>query len=100
MLKNNASQKLATLKPLTKCSAIKIIKALMKNKNNPSEKIVTGSVRIIKRGLMVASKIAKITATTMAVKISLNDIPGNKQASIKALTEVINILSKNFIFAF
>jgi hypothetical protein len=50
----------------------------MKNKNNPSEKIVTGSVRIIKRGLMVASKIAKITATTMAVKISLNAIPGNK----------------------
>ena len=78
MLNSNASQKLATLKPFTKCSAIKTIKALMTNKNNPSEKIVTGSVKIIKRGLMVASKIANITATTIAVKISLITIPGNK----------------------
>ena len=72
----------------------------MTNKNNPREKIVTGSVRTIKSGLIVASKIANIIATTMAVKISLMTIPGNKQANIKALTVVINILSKNFIFAF
>ena len=72
----------------------------MTNKNNPREKIVTGSVRIIKSGLIVASKIANITATTMAVKISLMTMPGNKQANIKALTVVINILSKKFIFAF
>jgi hypothetical protein len=50
----------------------------MTNKNNPREKIVTGSVRIIKSGLIVASKIANITATTMAVKISLITMPGNK----------------------
>jgi hypothetical protein len=78
ILNNKASQKLATLNPLTKCSAIRIINALMTNKNNPREKIVTGSVRIIKSGLIVASKIANITATTMAVKISLITIPGNK----------------------
>ena len=50
----------------------------MTNKNNPREKIVTGRVRIIKRGLIVASKIANIIATTIAVKISLMTIPGNK----------------------
>ena len=76
MLNNKASQKLATLKPLTKCSAIKIINALIANKNNPSEKIVTGSVNIINNGLIVASNIANSTATASAVKMSLITIPG------------------------
>ena len=76
MLNNKASQKPATLNPLTKCSAIKIINALITNKNNPSEKIVTGSVNIINNGLIVASNIANSTATASAVKISLITIPG------------------------
>lgn len=52
MLKNNACQKVATLKPgLNIQAAISIIKALITNRNKPSETIVAGIVKNTSTGL-------------------------------------------------
>ena len=100
MLNKTAYQKPAILKPSTKYSAAKMMQALITNKNIPRVSMVTGKVRIISSGFMVASKTASKIATISAVKISLISIPGSMCARINALTVVINIFSKNFIPVF
>lgn len=97
ILNNTAYQKPSTLNPSIKYPAVKMIQALMTNKNNPRVSMVTGRVNIINSGLIVASNIASTTATISAVKISLSLIPGRIWARINALTVVINIFNKNFI---
>lgn len=97
MLNKKACQKPAILKPSIKYPAVKMMEALITNKNKPSVRMVTGKVSIINSGFTVASKIASIIATISAVKILLISIPGSMFARINALTVVINIFfSKNF----
>lgn len=65
------------------------MKALITKVNSPKVTILIGSVNISKRGLTIAFKIPKTTATNNAVWKSFIRIPGNIYAVItidKALT--------------
>ena len=68
------------------------MQALITNKKSQSVSMVTGNLRRISIGFITASKKASITATINAVKILVNEIPGNRYANINALTVVISIL--------
>ena len=67
-LKSNAHQKLSTINPSTMREVSKIIPALITNRNNPNETIVTGMVRIIMIGFITLFKNESTVATTKAVK--------------------------------
>jgi hypothetical protein len=68
MLKNKAVQKESTSNPPTILVHKRISMALITNKNNPSDIIVTGKVNITKIGLIKILSIPKTTATMRAVE--------------------------------
>lgn len=78
MLKNKADQNPLTWKPSTILDAIKIITALMTNKNSPRVKIVAGMERSTKTGFKKTLRMAKTTATTRAVEKPSILIPGKR----------------------
>jgi hypothetical protein len=96
MLNKRACQKLSTLKPPTKCASIKIMQALITNRNRPSVRIVAGNVSNTNNGFTNPSNKESTTATIRAVNMSLIKIPGSMYASIKTFTAHTNILSNHF----
>ena len=98
MLNNNATQKPSTLKPLLRILlAIRIIPALITNKNKPSETTVIGKVRNINTGFrkILSNMITK--ETKIAADIPWTSTPGIKE-SIKKMANAIDItFTKNFI---
>ncbi len=67
MLNNNAQPKLSTRKPGTRLLVSKISKALIIKVNNPSVRMVIGSVRRKSNGFIVTLIIPRISATIIAV---------------------------------
>lgn len=67
MLKINAVQNEFTLNPSTSLEHIKMMNALMTNKNNPNVIIVTGKVNSTRIGLINRFNKPKTTATIKAV---------------------------------
>ena len=91
----NATQNPSTSKPLMNSSLIKIMQALITNRNKPSVTNVTGSVRRMSNGLIVAFKSASTRATSTALQMSFISTPGNIHAMINALTAVTMIRMAN-----
>jgi len=69
-LKSNAHQKPSTLKPSNKLAAIRIIAALITNKNSPNVIKVTGMVKRMRMGLRKPLRIDSKKATQSAVTYS------------------------------
>lgn len=67
ILKISAVKNPFTAKPVTNLPAIKIIHALITNKNKPSVRIVTGKVKITNSGRTNIFKIEIVRATKIAV---------------------------------
>ena len=67
MLNNNAVQNPETLNPSIQVFANSIIAALITNKNKPSVRMVTGSVKITKMGFTIENNMPTIKATQIAV---------------------------------
>ena len=67
ILNIKADQNECTLNPSTRLEHIKIINALITNKNNPKVKIVAGNVNITNIGLIKILSNPKTTATIKAV---------------------------------
>jgi hypothetical protein len=97
MLKSVAVQKESTLKPATKWSQRRIIRALMTSKNKPRVKNVTGKVNKTKTGFTKKLRSANTMATVSAVVNSSTTTPFIKCAMINTSSAVINILIKIFI---
>ena len=96
ILNRSAYQNPFTSKPLTKASQIKIIRALITNKNNPNVKMVTGNVKMMSKGF--TNKLSRIStaATTIAViKLSTN-IPGSIFANTTTATALKTISKSVF----
>jgi hypothetical protein len=77
-----AGQKPFTLKPCTNLLSIKIIIVLITRRKIPSVRMVIGSVRIIRMGFTIKSRILNTNATNIAVPYVLMETPGIKFASI------------------
>jgi hypothetical protein len=97
-LNNNAHQKLSTTNPGTTALAIRIIIALITNRNNPSVKTVKGIVSIISNGFTVTFSNESNTAIMIAVINSSTTTPGSKYDAISTPMEESNILTRIFIF--
>lgn len=76
ILNNRAYQKPFTSNPSTKASQIKMINALMTNKNKPNVTMVTGSVKRIRIGFTNKFNKTRTAATTTAVTKLSTVIPG------------------------
>jgi hypothetical protein len=98
ILNNKATQNPSTLNPLlSKLLAIKIIAALITNRNKPNETTVIGNVKNIKTGLRKIFKRIITNETKMAADIPCTSTPGIKEA-IKKMAKAIDItFTKNFI---
>jgi len=75
-LNNRAIQKPSTEKPVIKLFAIKMIKALITNKNKPKVTTVIGKVKITKIGLTKILSRPSTTATIMAAPKPETSTPG------------------------
>jgi hypothetical protein len=95
ILNNIAHQKPSIRIPLINLDANNITIALIAKRNNPSVTTVTGKVSKTKIGFTIASKPAKTTAKTIAVKILSICTPDNILESTKAIrAEMIIFLRK------
>ena len=99
MLKSNADQKDATWNPPTISEHNNIINELMTSKNNPSVRIVTGSVNKTIIGLMKMLSSPNTTATMSEVAKPSTRTPGRNLAITITNTPVTNILRSKFIVA-
>ena len=97
ILKIKAVQKELTLNPVTNCEHNKIITALITNKNNPNESIVTGNVNRTNIGFTIALSRPKTTATITAVLKLATSTVVIKCAMPITKTDVIRILMSSFI---
>lgn len=68
ILNKIAQKRLSTLNPGTNVPTRRIISPLRINVNNPKVTILIGNVRKNKMGLIIAFKIPKTTAATIAVR--------------------------------
>lgn len=89
MLNSTAHQKLATVNPGTIASASRMRNALMTNKNNPKDIIVTGKVRMKRIGLTINCNRLITKATIMAVPYPATSTPGSNQ-EIRSTTTADN----------
>jgi len=96
-LNNNPHQKLAIVMPFTNLLASNTTMVLITNKNNPSVRIVTGKVRMIKIGFRKIFKIARTTANTNAVQKVSICIPVRIWASPKEVAAITRIYIRKFI---
>lgn len=87
----------STPKPLINASANKIITAFITNKNSPSVRMVTGKVSRTKIGFTIKLRIAKTTATIIAVTYPATVTPGKNFANKTTATAVNRIRIRNFI---
>lgn len=97
-LKISAIKNPSTPNPLTKASASKIITALITSKNSPKVTIVTGNVNITKIGFTIKFRIARTSATIIAVTYPATSTPGKNLASKTTATAVNRMRIRNFIF--
>lgn len=97
MLNNNAEKKLVTINPPTKFAAIKIIIALITNKNKPNVTIVAGNVNKISNGLTNIFRIAIANATQTAVETVAISTPGKITAKTNTAIAVNTIFKIKFI---
>lgn len=100
MLKIRADPKLLTTKPSTNLSQIKIIRALITNKNNPKVTIVTGNVKKTKIGFTKTLSKPKTTAIMTAVVSDATEMPAIKLSIIKTITAVRMMRMMVFIIFF
>ncbi len=78
ILKRRAHQNPSTLNPGTRFAAKRITNALITNVNKPKVKMLIGSVRIRRTGLMNALIMPKTTAATKAATKLATCTPGNR----------------------
>lgn len=98
MLNSMAVQKVFTLKPSTKWSHIKIIMALITNKNNPNVKNVTGKVSNTKMGFTKKFNKANTIATFKEVSMPFESVTPFKKLAISITkSAVMNSLSSSFM---
>lgn len=97
-LKTKAVEKPSTLKPSTILVQIKIINALITNKNKPNVKNVIGKVNNFINGFTVIFKIANAKATFAEVAMPSNSTtPSTYRAIITTNIVVINNRAKSFM---
>jgi len=98
MLKSMAVQNDCTLKPAIKWSHKRIRNAFITNRNNPSERTVTGRVNRISIGLMKTLRKLNITATVSAVLNSSTVTPFITWEISRTNKEVIKRRRISFIY--
>jgi len=97
-LNNNAEKKLVTTNPPTKLAAIKMMIAFITKRNNPSVRIVAGSVKKISSGFTNIFKTAIANATQIAVDIVAISTPGKIPAKANTAKAVKTIFRIKFIY--
>ena len=90
-LNSNAIQKPLTVKPSIKLFAIKIIHALITNRNKPKVITVIGKVKMIKIGLTIMFSNPRTIATITAEVNPSTATPGKNFANITTATAVNNM---------
>jgi len=98
MLKSMAIQNDCTLKPAIKWSHKRIRNAFITNRNNPSERTVTGKVNRISIGLMKTLRKLNRTATVSAVLNSSTVTPLITWEISRTNKEVIKRRRISFIY--